>query len=73
MTTQQNKNYKKIEKESGKQAANVYWREVKQKERSEQLDKDYPLDKPVMDRGQISLQTGGAFINKKKKKEGPYS
>ena len=31
------------------------------------------MDKPVLDKGQISSQTGGIFINKKKRKEGKFS
>lgn len=57
--------YQKILKKNGLEAANRYWREKKTKERLEQLDKDYPEDKPVFDKGQTASMYGGSYISKK--------
>ena len=73
MTRYQNKQYDEIKKEFGEKVAKAYWKEIKTKERIEKLEKEYPMDKPVIDKGQISSQTGGVFINKKKRKESIFS
>lgn len=73
MTKFQNKKYKALKEAYGEKEANIYWREIKTKEANKKLENDYPMDKPVMDKGQIKEQAGGAFIGKKMKKTGIYS
>ena len=73
MTKFQNKKYKALKEAYGEKEANIYWREIKTKEANKKLENDYPMDKPVMDKGQIKEQTSGAFISKKMKKTGIYS
>jgi len=66
----QKNRYKAIERKYGKRAANEYWAMKKERERLEQLDRDYPEDKSVFDKGQTSSHTGGAFINKRIRNNG---
>jgi len=73
MTKHQSRKYDELKKEFGEKVAKSYWRDVKTKERIKKLEEDYPMDKPVMDNGQTGSQTGGIFINKKKRKEGKFS
>jgi hypothetical protein len=65
--------YGKILKKHGKKAADKWWREKKTKERLEQLDKDYPMDRPVFDKGQTGSMFGGSYISKKPKDNGVYN
>ena len=73
MTKHQNRRYDELKNEFGEKVAKAYWRDIKTKERIRKLEEDYPMDKPVLDKGQISSQTGGIFINKKNRKEGKFS
>ena len=73
MTKHQNRRYDELKNEFGEKVAKAYWRDIKTKERIRKLEEDHPMDNPVLDKGQISSQTGGIFINKKKRKEGKFS
>ena len=59
--------YEELEKQFGKEVANQWYAEKKRKERLEQLEKDFPKDKPVFDKGQTASQRGGAYLSPKDK------
>ena len=57
--------YEEIKKKHGEKAAKLWYYEKKKRERLEQLEKDYPMDQAVFDKGQTASMYGGAYITKK--------